>query len=292
MDSDSICATLALVPSATGIPHPKEVELESSDTTCDALFPRNTILAEFARNSDLVALGNRCIDCAPAFHSEFSHTCRNTTYTFLIDRPFVFFGIFDGSLAKTERFGFLGRIKSSFLGLVERGLVVDLENLNRYALQKEFEGIIQGIVNPVGCLASESPGHVRVRDRDNGTDSDKGMRPFMAPLLGTPSKGLKKKKRGNGEHWSVNSGNNHHKEGSFENWAEVCGEASCRITFNNGGSRDSSGGNVLKSVGDRLRVKKAWRRQLWVVLMLDLFFCLVLFAVWLWICRGFQCIMG
>ncbi|KAI4340925.1 hypothetical protein MLD38_025716 [Melastoma candidum] len=114
---------------------------------------------------------------------------------------------------------------------------------------------------------------------------------FMAPLLGgSPSKGLKKKKRGNEEQWSANCGSNHHKDGSFENWAEVCDEASCRITLSNGGSRDSAGGNVLKSAGDRLRAKKAWRRQLCVVLMLDLFFCLVLFAVWLWICRGLQCI--
>lgn len=45
-------------------------------------------------------------------------------------------------------------------------------------------------------------------------------------------------------------------------------------------------------VGGRQKAKKIWRRHVWVVLILDLAVCLILFGIWLFVCRGFQCIEG
>ncbi|KAK7317118.1 hypothetical protein RJT34_01087 [Clitoria ternatea] len=40
---------------------------------------------------------------------------------------------------------------------------------------------------------------------------------------------------------------------------------------------------------DRQKAKHVWKKHVWVVLLLDLFVCAVLFIIWLWVCSGFQC---
>ncbi|XP_027338961.1 phytolongin Phyl2.2 [Abrus precatorius] len=41
---------------------------------------------------------------------------------------------------------------------------------------------------------------------------------------------------------------------------------------------------------DRQKAKHVWKKHVWVVLLLDLFVCAVLFVIWLWVCSGFKCI--
>ncbi|KAK7350981.1 hypothetical protein VNO77_10088 [Canavalia gladiata] len=40
---------------------------------------------------------------------------------------------------------------------------------------------------------------------------------------------------------------------------------------------------------DRQKAKHVWKKHVWVVLLLDLFVCAVLFVIWLWVCSGFKC---
>ncbi|KAG7945353.1 hypothetical protein I3843_15G147800 [Carya illinoinensis] len=42
---------------------------------------------------------------------------------------------------------------------------------------------------------------------------------------------------------------------------------------------------------DGQKSKQIWRKHVWVVLLLDLFVCSVLFVIWLWVCGGFNCIV-
>ncbi|KAH1112866.1 hypothetical protein AAZX31_04G215900 [Glycine max] len=37
------------------------------------------------------------------------------------------------------------------------------------------------------------------------------------------------------------------------------------------------------------KAKHVWKKHVWVLLLLDLFVCAVLFVIWLWVCSGFKC---
>lgn len=39
----------------------------------------------------------------------------------------------------------------------------------------------------------------------------------------------------------------------------------------------------------RHKAKHVWKKHVWVLLLLDLFVCAVLFVIWLWVCSGFKC---
>ncbi|KAL8519503.1 hypothetical protein ACS0TY_010438 [Phlomoides rotata] len=60
-----------------------------------------------------------------------------------------------------------------------------------------------------------------------------------------------------------------------ENW----GSLSSPVTTKNGGLYSG-----------HQKAKKVWKKQVWVILSLDVIICIILFVVWLWVCRGFKCI--
>ncbi|BAT78838.1 hypothetical protein LR48_Vigan04g153800 [Vigna angularis] len=37
------------------------------------------------------------------------------------------------------------------------------------------------------------------------------------------------------------------------------------------------------------KAKHVWKKHVWLLLLLDLFVCAVLFLIWLWVCSGFKC---
>ena len=106
------------------------------------------------------------------------------------------------------------------------------------------------------------------------------------PLLGKPSEGLLLKKKKKRVVEAVN-GDGRDSGGALENKVDVCAEAV------NGGGRDFSLAVVAKggAVNDhhRQKAKHIWKKHVWVVLLLDLFVCAVLFVIWLWVCSGFKC---
>ncbi|KAK8267003.1 hypothetical protein V6Z11_D12G280200 [Gossypium hirsutum] len=211
-----------------------------------------TVVAEFTRKEavGIEPLARECIEKAPPYHSMFSHTVSQRSYTFLIDDPFVYFIISHEDLDKSESFWFLNRLKEA-LGL---GLGLDF------------------VPSPV------------VKDSRNPT--------VVAPLLG----GLKKKKRSGG--------------GLEVNGVET--KDGCGGVGGGGGgivgmentvdlsdnfrdypvSMQKSGGLCGGGGGDKQKAKQTWRKHVWVVLILDLLVCATLFGVWLWVCRGLQCIDG
>ncbi|XP_020234448.1 phytolongin Phyl2.2 [Cajanus cajan] len=45
----------------------------------------------------------------------------------------------------------------------------------------------------------------------------------------------------------------------------------------------------LKPLHHHHKPKHVWKKHVWVLLLLDLFVCTVLFVIWLWVCSGFKC---
>ncbi|XP_030467092.1 phytolongin Phyl2.2 [Syzygium oleosum] len=243
------------------------------------------ILAEFAADPDLRPLARQCLLRAPPHHSAFSHTARRRSYTFLIAGPLAYFAVSDASLERPEVLRFLGRLRSSFEGAVGREAAGRPDELGSYCFQPQFDRILRELLRPAGGDAFDSPppGSMTTSAESSRNASLDGGGASMAPLLGSPGKGLKKKKRLNSE----SAANGDAKDLHFENKVDVCDEA-------NGLCRDFPASIQKGGVhaGERQRAKQVWKKHVWVVLSIDLFVCVVLFGVWLWVCRGFQCIEG
>jgi len=243
-----------------------------------------TILAQFTREPDLERLALRCLEKTPPLHSMHSHTVRKRTYTFLIQDPFVYFAIFDEELVKSEGLWFLNRVKCDFEEVVEGGALKGLDNLSSHCLQKQCHPIFREAMALDFTLENASPASDLTKgSRNSSLDSSKGMKMVMIPLLPCSNRGKvsKKKKKMSGE------GNEDAKDATSENKADVYGASS------DGVFRDFSL-PVHKSCANdhRQKAKQIWRKHVWVVLLLDLFVCVILFEVWLWVCRGFECLAG
>lgn len=258
--------------------------ISNPDLIYYACIARKTIiLAEFTRAAHLEDLARKCIEKTPPYHSMFTHTIRKRTYTFLIDDPFVYFAIFDEELNQSEGLWFLNRIKSGFEEDTRTGSKRGSDNFSSGCFQAEFDSILKEILALDMDLVDSTPSLSSV-SQNPSLDSGRGQSfGGFTPLLGVkPTKGLKKKKRLSGE-----TNGDLGKDSTMENAVDVYDDV------NGVSNRDFSSQmqkNVSSYGGDRQKAKQVWRKQVWVVLLLDLFVCAVLFGIWLWVCRGFKCI--
>ncbi|GER28953.1 vesicle-associated membrane family protein [Striga asiatica] len=226
-----------------------------------------TVLAEFnSKDGTLSEIAASCLHNTPPFHSRFTHTVRSRTYAFLIEDDFVCFAIFDERLEKPDALAFLKNVRRAFAGVYkgERAL----RNLTSHCFQGELNPVFHQLLS---CNL----------DRVEGLGSPKGPRmshnggfqPESSPIRGWPKSGgengLKKMKNrllGCGER----------KEGDEDMGSGL-------ITHKNGSLYSGE-------ISGHQKAKKVWKKQVWVVLSLDLVICVILFGVWLWVCSGFKCI--
>jgi hypothetical protein len=178
----------------------------------------------------------------------------------------------------------LNRVKDAFEEFLGAKMMKDGEKMGSFCFQGELRFVFRQILaldaDLVNALMEES-----TKDsRNPSLDSTKAKGAVIRPLLPKPSKVLmKKKKRSPGE-----ANGDHHGGDLDNNKASGVGE---------NGSRDFSVTMMQKSggfyMGDgKQKAKQIWKKHVWVVLILDLIVCAVLFGVWLWVCRGLKCIDG
>ncbi|KAK4749730.1 hypothetical protein SAY87_027179 [Trapa incisa] len=240
--------------------------LSNSNLVLYACIAKGTsILAEFSRDhTDIPPLALKCIELAPLHHSMFSQTHRGRTYTFLIDDPFVYFGIFNEALSKSEGLHFLGEVKVGFLQLIKNGSMKISSDLEaNICSQAQLDTILHGMMK-----------------KPPGTDLPNGGENLTAQVMGNPRQMLKQKKKNrfNGE-VSIGRGSDAIiiKDISLENKADEVNGAVAR--------------SISYSGMDGQKARQVWKKQVWVILFLDLFMCAILFGVWFWVCRGLQCIV-
>lgn len=245
-------------------------------------------------DQDLQNLALKCLEKAPALHSMFSHTIRERTYTFLLEEadPFVYFGIFDQKMERSETLWFLNRVKEEFKGMIRNDPIKDFANLSSNCFQGEFNPLFRQLLSPPGELNfdfnSSSPRN-GLKDKRNmnldGSSGSRGKRTVTVPLLGKPSNGLKKKKRLSGEV------NGDARDYLIDNKVVELSDGGSSQTRDLSVALQKNGGGGDMGAG-RQKAKQVWKQQVWMVLILDLCVCSVLFGVWLWICRGFRCMDG
>lgn len=248
-----------------------------------------TILAQYNTTKDpkIEALASQCIAQTPPNHSLFSHTLNDRTYTFLIEPPFVYFAIFDTELLKSQTLNLLNKINFAFRQfLLDSQILADSDDFQPLCFQSKFDSILRDMLDFDSESSVNSKGGTIINgDCGNpSVDSVKGKRSATVPLLGKPPEGLKKKKRVVG---SDSNGGIEGKDGNSENKVvDVC-DSEVYVCSN----RDFSLGVPKGMVNDhhRQKAKHIWKKHVWVVLMLDVFVCAVLFVIWLWVCSGFKC---
>ncbi|KAJ4850799.1 hypothetical protein Tsubulata_009789 [Turnera subulata] len=125
---------------------------------------------------------------------------------------------------------------------------------------------------------------------EKGGEEDGGEeKESVTVLVNQPQMLVKKKKRSFGE---PNGGDYLVKDGAtVDEKGHSFGESGNR-EFSVTMMQKNGGGVGLYSVDGKQKAKQIWRKHVWVVLILDLLVCAVLFGVWLWVCRGFKCIDG
>ncbi|KAI9096759.1 hypothetical protein K1719_025938 [Acacia pycnantha] len=238
----------------------------------------NTVLARYgSKESKIEELATECLAKTPLHHSMFSHTVKKRTYTFVIHDPFVYFAIFDEQLVKSEGFWFLNRFKSVLDEVLKGRPIVDSEDFTPLCFQSQFDPFFRETLALDSDLDSLDPHRGEDLDsRNPSMDSVQGKRSAMAPLLAMP--GLKKKKRVNIEANEMDV-----KNAATEDKVDLC---DCF----DGLPRDFQFPVPNKGViNDRQKAKQIWKKHVWVVLIMDVFVCAVLFVIWLWVCRGFKC---
>lgn len=251
-----------------------------------------TVLAEFnSGDVTLGALAAKCLEKMPAFHSTFSHTVRSRTYSFLIEDPFVYFAIFDVKSENSEGLAFLKSVRKSFEDAFNSDSGIKrLEHLSSHCFQGEFNPVFHQLLGPATGEEMEgfrSPRELRMNpngmfwsgSRSMGRhNSDAAMRFKMI------------KKRWFGE-FKEKGGMSTEKEGENrvceENESPGIGSGrEFSLVMHKNGLYSTE----LLGLHNHHKAKKVWKKQVWIVLSLDLIICIILFAVWLWVCSGFKCV--
>lgn len=241
-----------------------------------------TILAEFnSRDADLAALALKCLEKTPNHHISFTHTVHNRSYTFLIDSPFVYFAIYDKKLEYPEALSHLKSVRDAFVIIHLNSDAYQSHNLRPHCFQGEFYSVFHQLLSSnVNFKTLFLPREVLEVPKSENFGLERGGKGFGSMQLsgGTVSpRSLLKKK---GKRFGNGDGN----QAIFENKVDFSDrDLSMSILRNRGLYENSSAGGSYKA-------KKIWKRQVWVVLTMDLVLCLVLFGVWLRVCRGFKCI--
>ncbi|KAK8656037.1 hypothetical protein V6N13_108596 [Hibiscus sabdariffa] len=253
----------------------------------------SVILAEFSsKEAGIESLARKCIEGTPPFHSTFSHTIFERTYTFLIDDSFAYFLISHQDLDKSQSIWFLNHLNCTLKDILLKGSTMGTPIFTPNCLQSHFNPIFSKMVTLDSGLKT-SPGK---ENRDPSLHSCKGEKAGEAPPLEKPNEGLKKKKRSGsmiliqgGEAKDGDSGNGKGK--GVEN--KVDGSEEGRDHPVSTHKRDVGGGLYAGgSGGERQKAQQTWRKHVGVVLMLDLLVIATLFGIWLWVCRGFKCMKG
>ncbi|GAA0141388.1 hypothetical protein LIER_35383 [Lithospermum erythrorhizon] len=258
-----------------------------------------TILAEFNAKDhpDLSLLALKCLEKTPPLHSVFSHTIRGKTYMFLIIKPFTYFAIYDENLENPIGLAFLDSIKEAFsdVGLIHK----ELDSLCSHCFQGEFNPVFHQLLTVSGEMEVQQRGVKFVPERTSSMDSTKRI--GKVPLLSDHGEMLtlkKKKKRRFLDDllWMRKA------KDRGERKVDVCDDddSSCGSMHNSNNNNNNRGlscnqSGLLGSVDPVIfekQAKKSWQKHVWIVLSLDLVICLILFSVWLWVCRGFKCIDG
>ncbi|KAF7109348.1 hypothetical protein CFC21_109630 [Triticum aestivum] len=220
-------------------------------------------------DSQTEATAALCLENVPPYHRHYIHTSGSRSYGYLMADGHTFFAIIDPSVGNVGALQFLERVRDEFRNTNRNGfhdtlvpavqrLVASLEKMPRAALVPEGGAQRGGSNGSSGCTSSK------------------------APLLGKGS-GRKDKKKAKEKGMPMGDGEDEHH-----------GTRGLRIDVQ---PEDVGGMSLERSTSQsRLRRQQSsrslWMRHVKIIIIVDVLVCVVLFAAWLAVCKGFQCVSG
>lgn len=206
---------------------------------------------------ELETLAALCLENAPNFHSWYSHTVGNRTFGFLMDEGCIYFAIVDPCDSSASVHRFLQLIRDGFKKNSKNGLQDELFPIIRHLMAS-----LESVNNPVVSAEERS---LEVWVSIDASPSTK------APLLGKHDKKGKMKERV----VEVRDSEEEHVD---------------RVRIDSSPEQPVHGFSLQKSASMRAKGQRLWCRHVKIVAAIDAFLCLLLFGIWLAVCRGFHCV--
>ncbi|KAL5220780.1 hypothetical protein ABZP36_025493 [Zizania latifolia] len=210
-----------------------------------------------------------CLENAPLYHRHYIHTAGSRSYCYLMADGHTFFAIIDPSVGNVGALQFLERVRDVF------------RTVNRNGFHNSLVPAVQRLVASLEKMPHSA--FVLEENVEKGEPSDSSScTSSKVPLLGR-SASRKDKKKAKEKAVSAGVGEN-----------ERHGTRGVRIDI----PPNEVGGMSLERSTSQSRLRRQQSSQsLWVynvkiVIIVDAIICLLLFAVWLAVCKGFQCVSG
>lgn len=245
-------------------------------------------------------LATLCLDKAPPFHKWYFETSGKRTYGFLIEDGYVYLTIVDESLGSPGVLQFLEHLRDEFKKIARKGSRGSLSSMNSVGLQEQLVPVIHRLITSLESVSlgasnwtadtrpSLHPGLSPSPGTANG--QTEVATSTKAPLLGKSNKQEKKKAK---DHViAMRDIELEERRRSADRGVNL--DSSTLDSNNHGGAGSSialqrdSGSMRIRSGSQSIR--KKWCRQVRIVLAIDAAVCVVLFVIWLLICRGIKCI--
>ncbi|KAK9054288.1 hypothetical protein SSX86_025366 [Deinandra increscens subsp. villosa] len=245
-----------------------------------------SILYAYSSEGDLEIekLGALCLQKSPSHHKWYFQTKFSKTFGYLMEDGYVYFAIFDGNLGTSKNLDFLERLRDVFKKVMKKGSKRILSNPNSPALQEQLLPVIRRLISSLDHVPEStipSPYNDASSDNNNNGRIDLGVS-TKAPLLGKSSKQEKRKMRDHVVTVRESGVVEEHKKSADKQDLNNHGGSVMGVSLTKEGS------SMSRSRTQAVRNK--WCRQVRIVLAIDLAVCLILFVVWMVVCRGTECI--
>ncbi|KAH7437620.1 hypothetical protein KP509_05G081100 [Ceratopteris richardii] len=231
-----------------------------------------------------------CLRQIPPFHNRFSLTSSYRRFICIIEKLFVYCAILDESLSKAQSFKFLESIRDSFMVVLQQKNVSANVSLKYHAFQHEMRPTIKRFALPLVGVPEREKARIREEELrlaqgDAGNEIEVNSPSAVVPLTERNSEeidlNIEEKHVIGGSQSSLVPLIGHQQQEKKEVDYQRCGIKFDGMEIMQDGSNPSA---HAQSNRDR------WRRQVIIVIILDVAVCLVFLVIWLGVCHGVKCL--
>ncbi|XP_072990801.1 phytolongin Phyl1.1-like [Typha latifolia] len=255
--------------------HSEQIEIEIQDNSHMVSSAENTVYCCIAKanrilysydskDRELEALAALCLENTPLYHKWYFHTVGTRTFGYLMVDGYTYFSIVDPSLGNMETLQFLEHIRQRYKSASKNGF------------HDELVPIIQQLIASLENMPRST--FLGDENCDGATSSDSSSSSKVPLLAKSGSKQDKKKMKEKVVVDGITDEGNTNKGVKIDMPSAEIGGMSLERTSSAARIRRQQSGRML------------WRRHVKIVLTIDAVLCLVLFCIWLAVCKGFKCV--
>ncbi|KAG9457071.1 hypothetical protein H6P81_001579 [Aristolochia fimbriata] len=237
-------------------------------------------------DEEIEKLAALCLQTAPAFHLWYFESFKKKTFGFLMEDGYVFFAIVDSDLENSKVLRFLEHVRDEFKKVSKKKSKSSIACSSNIGLQDDLVPVIKKLITSLENVSRLDANQSRMMPVHSPGDQIGNLDATActkAPLLAKPTKHEKKKMKEARDNIGLEDHGRPLERG-------IKMETETSESTNQAGVSSISLTKSLSSARRSQQIaRRMWWRHVWIVLAIDLVICLVLFGVWLGICKGFQC---